>query len=194
MTLCNILQSFQLPRKDCRRADITRLARFNYVVQSFHRLFHWSIRVQAMNLVNVDVIKLQTFQAVVDFRHNVFAGRAAAVGTTGTHFKIYLRRNDNLVTVKAKVFDITAGNFFARAHLIDIRRVEIVNAEFNRTLENFLAVFISFRPRKYSVLFAGLAEAHHTQTNARNIHARIAEFYILHLEHFFQVIFAYCTF
>ena len=116
-TLCNILQAFQLPSENCRRADITRLAGLNYIVQGFER-------VEAVNLINVDVIKLQTLQAVVNLRYDVLTGRAAAVRSFWTHFKIHLCRHDNFITVKPEVFDVATGDFFARAHLVNARRVK----------------------------------------------------------------------
>ena len=144
-------------------------------------------RVEAVNLINVDVIKLQTLQAMIYLRHDVFARRATAIRTTGTHFKVDLRRHDNFITVEPEVFDVATSDFFTRSHLVNIRRVEVVNTQFNRTLENLLAVLVSFRPRKNAVFFARLTKAHHSQTDSRYVHACISELYVFHIQSsFFQ--------
>ena len=133
-----------------------------------------------MDLVQVHIVEAEPFQAVVDFRHDVLARGAAAVGTTGAHLEIHFRRHHDLVAVQAEVFDVPPRDFFAGSHLIDIRRVEVVDAKVDGLLEHLLAVLIVLRPRKHAVLPAGFPEAHHAEANPRNVHSRVAKLYILH--------------
>ena len=56
--------------------------------------------------------------------YDVLTGRAAAVRSFWMHFKIHLCRHDNFITVKPEVFDVATGDFLARAHLVNARRVK----------------------------------------------------------------------
>ena len=133
-----------------------------------------------MNLVKVNIVKSEALQAMVDFRHDILAGSAAAIGTAGAHLEVHLRRHHNLVAIEAEVFDVASRDFLTRPHLVDIGRVKVIDAEIDGLLENVLAVLVIFRPGEYAVFLARLAEAHHAKANPRNIHTRVAEFYILH--------------
>ena len=73
-----------------------------------------------------------------------------------------------------------AGDFFAAAELVDISSVEKVDAKFYGLPEERLCVLKLHCPREHAVFAAGLAEAHHSETNARDINAAVAEFHILH--------------
>ena len=178
--LGDVLHPLQLPRENRGRADVPRLTAFHHVVQRLHRFLHRRIRVEAVNLIEVHIVKAKPLQAVVDFRHHVLARRAAAVRTTGAHLEIHLRRHHDLVAVQSEVLDIPSRDFLAGTHLIHVRRVEIVDAKVNSLLEHLLAVLVVLRPREHAVLFAGFPEAHHAETNPRNVHPRAAEFHILH--------------
>ena len=180
MLLGDLLHALELPSEDCRRADISRLAGFDDVVQRFHDLRHRRLRIESMNLIHVDVIHLQTLKAVIDLRHDVFARQAAAVRTPGAHLEVDFRCDDDFIAIETELADQFAGDLFARAHLIDVGGVEVIDAELDRAFEERLGVVVILRPRKNAVLFTGLAEAHHSEADARNIHARVAEFYILH--------------
>ena len=181
MAFGNLLHPFQLPGKNRRGSDVAGFAALDDIVQGLHDFFHRRIGIQAVDLIDINVVQAQPFQAVVDFRHDILAGQAAAVGPARTHFKIDFRRHDDFIAVQTKIADIPAGDFLTGPHLIDIGRIEIIDAQFNGPLENGLAVFIIFRPREDAVFLSRFTETHHTQANAGHVHPCIAKFYIFHL-------------
>ena len=117
---------------------------------------------------------------MVDFRHDVFAGRAAAVRFAVAHVEVDFCGYYYFVAVEAKFTNELAGDDFTAAELVDIGRVEKVYAEFDCFPEEGLCVFKLHCPREHAVFCSGFAEAHHAETYARDIYAAVAEFYILH--------------
>src|ERR1039457_280976 len=83
----------ELPCVPGRGADITHLARFHHVVQSFQRLFDWRFIIPAVNLVKVYIVGLQPAQALVEFVKDSFAGKTTAVGFVA-HDAMELGGND----------------------------------------------------------------------------------------------------
>ena len=51
-----------LPSVAATHAYVPNVSRFDYIMQSLHRLLDWSIRIEAVALQDVDIIKLKTFQ------------------------------------------------------------------------------------------------------------------------------------
>ena len=133
-----------------------------------------------MNLVEVNVIQPQAFKAVVDLGHDVLAGRAAAVRPACAHLEVHFCCYYYFVAVEAELADKFAGDFLAAAELVDVGCVEKVYAQFYGLPEEGFCVLELHCPRENAVLAARLAEAHHSQTDARNINAGIAQFYVLH--------------
>ena len=149
-------------------------------MQRLHGFLHGSVCIQAMNLIEIHIVKSQTREAMVDLRHDILAGGAAAVGTAGAHLKVHLCCHYDFITVQPKVLDVASRDFLTGSHLVDIRRVKVIDTKVNGLLENLLAILIGFRPREYAVFLAGFAKAHHAKADQRNIHTRVAKLYILH--------------
>ena len=61
-------------------ADIECLARAHYLVQRLQRLFDRGMRIETVDLVKIDIVGLQTAQAVIDGVHDVLAGKTLLVG------------------------------------------------------------------------------------------------------------------
>ena len=73
MTLRNVLQSLELPRVHCAGSYVPCFAGLHNIMKCLHNLFHRRECIKAVNLVQVDVIKSQAFEAVIYFGHDVFA-------------------------------------------------------------------------------------------------------------------------
>lgn len=69
----------ELPGIHRRGSDITDLAGFHHIVQSFQRLFDWCLIIPAVNLVKVYIVGLQSAQAPVEFVKDSFARKTPAV-------------------------------------------------------------------------------------------------------------------
>ena len=162
----DLLHSLQLPREDGGGSDVAGLAALHNIVQRLHDLLHRRIRVEAVDLVEVHVVHVEALERMVDLRQDVLARGAAAVGPPRAHVEMHLRGDDDLVTVESEVADEPSRDLLARPHLIDVRRVEVVDAEVDGLLEERLRVVVVPRPREDSVLLAGLAEAHHAEADA----------------------------
>ncbi|MEJ7605704.1 MAG: hypothetical protein WKF37_05430, partial [Bryobacteraceae bacterium] len=70
----------ELPGEHRRSAKVTNFAAADQIIESFQGFFDRSFVIEAMDLVEVDVIGLETAQAVFDSVHDVLAGQAALVG------------------------------------------------------------------------------------------------------------------
>ena len=135
-------------------------------MQRLHDFLHWRIRVQTVDLVEVNIIHAKALQRMIDFRHDVLAGGTATIGMAGAHVEVDFRRNDDFITIQTVLADKPSRNLFARAHLIDVGCIEVVDSQINGLLEDGLGILEVPCPRKHAVLAARLAETHHAQTDA----------------------------
>jgi hypothetical protein len=94
-------------------ADIARLAGLHDVVQRFHGFFDRRAVVPAMDLIQIDVIRPETPQAVVDFRHDRLARQTCAV-LTRMHAAMDLGSQHDFVALR-KVLQRAADDFLAGA-------------------------------------------------------------------------------
>src|SRR5437016_11084610 len=117
-----------------RRADIAGLAGLDDVVQRFDRLLDRRVVVPAMDLIEIDVIGAEAPQARIDFGHDRLARQAGAIGAR-PHPAIDLGSDDDLVS-SGEILDRTPENLLAAAERIAVRRVEEIDAGFERTLDN----------------------------------------------------------
>jgi hypothetical protein len=75
--------------------DVAGLTGLHDVVQRLHRLFDRSQRIEAVDLVQVDVVHLEPRERCVDGCHHVLAREAAPV-RSGRHGTEELGRDDEL--------------------------------------------------------------------------------------------------
>ena len=73
IALCDILKPLELPCVHCASSNVASFPRLHNVMKSLHDFLHRRESVEPVNLVEVNVIEAKTFEAVVDFRHYVFA-------------------------------------------------------------------------------------------------------------------------
>ncbi len=124
----------ELPREHRRRPDVERLALAHDVVERLKRFLHRRMRVEAMNLVEIDVVGLQPAQAFVDGVLDMLARKAALVGIVA-HGVEDFRGDDEPVARRSEVLQRATDNLFAHAERVDVGRVEKVDASFQRALD-----------------------------------------------------------
>src|SRR5262249_30911105 len=94
----------QLPAAVIAGAEIADLALPHEVVDAALRLLEGRVRVPHMDLVEVDIVGLEPAEARLDFRHDVLAAEAEAVGAAGVGLvgaEAYLGGNDQALAVLA---------------------------------------------------------------------------------------------
>ena len=69
-----------MPRVHRGRTDVASLARLDDVVQRLHRLLDRRVRVEAVDLVEVDVVRAEPSQRCVDLFENRLARQALTTG------------------------------------------------------------------------------------------------------------------
>ena len=125
-----------------------------------------------MNLIQVDVIRTQTFQRCVHGLHDVIS-RQTAVIRSRSHRTIYLGANHHLVA-PAEIVESAAENFFAGTIGIDIRSVEKIDAAFQGRFDDAAAEALVDRPSLPLVS----SEGHCAQTNFRNFETGPPKLYV----------------
>lgn len=74
--LSAVLHQRELPRPHAARADVVHLACTHEIVQSLHGLFNWCVRVEAVDLQQVEVLQLQAGEGGVNCFEDRGAGEA----------------------------------------------------------------------------------------------------------------------
>ncbi len=159
-----------------RRADIAGLAGLDDVVERFERLLDRRVVVPAMDLVEVDVIGAEALQARIDLAHDRLARKAGAIRSR-PHPAIDFGSDDNLVP-SGEILDRTPENLLAAAERIAVRRVEEIDARFERTLDERTALLLAEAPGMIASVAAAIAHA--AQANPRHVEAGAAELGVFH--------------
>ena len=66
-----------LPSVAATHAYVPNVSRFDYIMQSLHRLLNRRIRIEAVALQDVDIIKLEAFQGLLHRIKNVLQMQAS---------------------------------------------------------------------------------------------------------------------
>ena len=175
-SLGGVLRLAELPRVHRRRPDVADLAGLDHVVQRLHRLLDRRPGIEAVDLVEVDVVHTEPAQARIDLGHDRLARQADGVAATA-HRPVHLGRQDDLVTV-GEISERSADDLLARADGVDVRRVEEVDAGVEGILDETSTGVLVERPR----VVAGhrIAEAHASDADAGDLEAGTAELGVLH--------------
>ena len=164
----------ELPGVHRRGADIERLAGAHDVVQRLERLLHRRQRIEAVDLVEVDVVRAEAPQRGVDRLHDVLARQALGVGAR-SHRPMHLGRDHHLRSLGV-FLERAADDLLARALRIDVGGVEEIDALLERLAnEGARGLFLEhpFAP-------FGRAVGHAAETDLRHLHARLAKLHGLH--------------
>ena len=92
------LQLRELPRPHRGGAEVADLDDLDEVVEGFHGLLDRGVRVEAVDLVEVDVVGAESGQGRVHLLHDRLAGQAA-VPRAVSDLDEHLRREDDLLTL-----------------------------------------------------------------------------------------------
>src|SRR5712672_743757 len=93
---CRPLHSYQLPCGNRGASDVADLSLPDEVIERAQRFFDWCQRIQMMHLIEIDPIRLQTFETRLDRSHDV-AARRAFHGTRIVHRRAELGRKDDVL-------------------------------------------------------------------------------------------------
>jgi hypothetical protein len=142
------------------------------ISSSAKRFFEGRQRIEAVQLIEVDVVQLQALQAGVQLVHQVIARLTAAVGSLA-HDAGGLGGDHQFVARQAKVLDRLAEQLFGLAERIDVGRVDEIDASVDAALDDVgnrvLAEAAHHLPE------AVTAEGHGTQAEFRDIESGIAQ-------------------
>jgi hypothetical protein len=119
-------------------ADIAGLACLDDIVQRLQRLLDRRRIVEAVDLVEIDVVGAEAAQAVVDLVEDRLARQAGAVGA-GPHAVEHLGGEHDLVA-PGEVPDRAADDLLGGAVGIGVGRVEEIDAEVDRLLDQRAAL------------------------------------------------------
>ena len=155
-------------------ADVERLAGAHDVVQRAQRLFDRRVVIEAVDLIEVDVIGAEAAQAGVDGVVDVFAREAALVGVVA-HRVEDLGGDDDAVA-RGEVLQRAAGDLFADAVGVHVGGVEEVDAGFQRAADEGPAFLFLQHP----VAPLLRAVCHATETEAGDLKAGRAKPNVVH--------------
>ena len=161
--LCDVQHLRKLPAVHARGADVERLAGLHDVVQRFERLLDRRLRVEAMDLVEVDIVGREAAKRGLDRQHDVLA-REAAIVRPGTHRKKDLR-GDHDVVAAAEFAQGTSDDRFRHTDGIHVGGIEEIDAHFDRALEERTGRFLV----QYPWAPARRAVSHGPQTQAGDL-------------------------
>ena len=172
-----VLELRELPRVHRGGADVARLARLDDVVQRLHRLLDRRVRVEAVDLVQVDVVRAEPRQRRVDLFEDRLARQALSAGAV-VHLPPHLRREHDVLTAGV-AGDRAADDLFGRAELIDVRGVPERHAELDGLLEERLCLVFGERPR-VGVRGGRVAVAHAAEREPAHLQSGVPQAGVLH--------------
>ncbi len=124
----------ELPGIHGRCADIESFALADDLIERFESFFDGGFVIEAVDLIEIDVIGTEALQAVIDGVMDVLAGEAAGVGIV-THGVEDFGGDDDLIARRAELAQGAAGDLFTGAEGIHIGSVEEVDAGFDGAAE-----------------------------------------------------------
>src|SRR5438067_13924284 len=110
-----------------------------------------------MDLVEVDVIGAEAAEARIDLALDRLARQTGAIGSR-PHPAINLGRDDDLVS-PGEVLDRATEDFLTAAERIAVRRVEEIDAGFERMLDERAALLLAKTPGVIAAIAAAIAHA-----------------------------------
>ena len=172
----HVLGLRELPGVHAGCADVERLACPHHIVQRLHRLLDRRVRVPAVDLVEVHVIRAEALERGIDALHHMLA-RKPAVVRVAAHRVAQLGGDDHLVAL-GQLLEGAAGDLFTGADRVDVRGVEEVDASIECALDERPGVGVIEDP----VAPLAAAVGHHAETDARDFEAGLAQVAVLHCE------------
>ena len=156
--LLEVEHLLELPSVHAGSAEIESFTRLDDIVEGFAGLFDGGEGIEAMDLVEVNVVDAEALEGAVDGGHDVLAGEAAIVGAVGHGLKD-LGGDDEFFAAGLELAEELAGDTFALADGVHVGGVEEVDAGFDGALDEG-AGFVFFED-PLAPLFG--AVGHHAQ-------------------------------
>ena len=132
--LLKVEHLLELPRVHAGGAKVERLACLDHVVESFAGLFDGRVGIEAVNLVEVDVIDVETLERGVDGGHDVLAREAAVVRRVG-HGAADFGGDDEVFAAGLELAEEFAGDDLTVAERVHVGGVEEVDASLDGALD-----------------------------------------------------------
>src|SRR6266404_3526892 len=167
-----------LPCLPVGAADVTDLSLLHQGVESAERLFDRGHGIVAMDLVQVDMVGLQTAETGLHTVHNV-AARSADVTPPTADAAIHLRRDHDILPRDVKVLQGLSENLLALALRVIVGRIKEVDAAVNRSLDQFISLGLAHGADGLEDPSA-VPECHGSEAESRNQETRIAKRCVFH--------------
>jgi len=162
----------QLPGGHGARADVADLPLLDEVVERRERLPDRRVLVPAVDLVEVDVVGVQSVEARARLVEDVLAGEPLSVRPV-VHSAVHLRRDGEFLAVA--LGDGLPENLLALAVRVDVRRVEEGDPEVERPVDHFERLLVIV---EHPGLLA--PEVHTAETETRDLQAGLSESRVFH--------------
>jgi len=169
-----VLHGGELPRPHRRGPEIADLAGLDDVVQRLHRLLDRRVRIEAVDLVEIDVVGTEPGQRCVDLLHHGSPGEPSTAGSVA-HRLEELRREHDVITTGVRL-EGAAHDLLGAAVPVDVGGVPEGDAELDRLSEDRLPCLVAQGPRHPGTV----AEAHAPQSDPADLQPRRPELYLLH--------------
>ena len=158
-----------------RAADVAHLARAHDLVERVHGLLDRRVGIEAMDLVDVDVVGLQALELEVDGRHQVLAAGADVVLAVA-HADADLGRQHDILALR-HLHERGAHDLLGAAGIVGVGGVEEGDADIERALEIGRRLgLVELAPAAAALGAPRIA----AETDAADDQARAAERSILH--------------
>ena len=164
-----------LPRIHRTCTDLADLPLTNEIVEGAQGFLHRRVRVESMELVEIDRVDAETAKTRLTGLLNMLTRKAAHVGPLA-HRQGDLGRNNAFFEVSHLPKQLSS-DFLGGTERIHVRRVEEVDTRFERALEEGTSLVLIEHPRppfRRSI-------AHAPETDPRDAHARPTQNRRLHL-------------
>ena len=116
------------PRGRVRETDVAYLARSHQVVERTHCLLNRGKPVPIVQVIQVDVVGLQTPEGLVTLREDRFSARAPAVRVASKKIDKELRRDHRAIPTVFALCEEVTDDLFGVAPRVTVRRVDEVAA------------------------------------------------------------------
>ncbi len=141
-------RSRQLPGSGVGCSYVTDLSLFDHVVEGPQGLLDGRFRVPPVEIVDIDVVGLQTPQASLQLLHDVVAGTAPLVRTVGAcagrapagNGDAHFGGDDHFAPLSG-IADDLADELLGMGVCIDVRRIDEVDAEIEALVQDCLRPF-----------------------------------------------------
>ena len=160
----------QLPGGEVAAAQVAHLTPPHQVIQRVERLFQWGRGIPGMDLIQVDIVRLQAPQAGLDLLEDRRAGEPLSVRPL-SHPAPDLGRQDHSV---APAVQGLADDLLAAAAAVDVRGVQKVDPRVERAVDH----------TQGEGLVGLIAEGHAAQAQLRDFDAGAAHAAVVHTASF----------